>query len=78
MLEYEWKLESALQVYRSLDRDVRRALLHGKLPAYISLHELLALRDEAFRMIECNCVDHIITFHLLKKELKLKSTYDPR
>jgi hypothetical protein len=51
-------------------------LLHGILPVYISLHELLALRDEAFRMIEYNCVDHIIAFHLLKKELQLRSSYD--
>jgi hypothetical protein len=27
-------------------------------------------------MIEYNCVDHIISFHLLKKELKLRCSYD--
>jgi hypothetical protein len=47
MLDYESQLESALQIYRSLDRSITTAKLFGTDPEYITTTELEELRDEA-------------------------------
>jgi hypothetical protein len=75
MKAYEEKLESALNVYRSLDRTLTNARLFGAC-TFASISQLEDLRDEAFLKIEFYCVDHILAFEQLRKELNLKTQYD--
>jgi hypothetical protein len=76
MLDYESQLESALQIYRSLDRSITNAKLFGYDPEHITTAELEELRNEAFRMIDFYCLDHIVAVEDLKEELNLETDYD--
>jgi hypothetical protein len=76
MRSYESELQTALHTYRSLDRALTNARLHGAIPEYADMTQLEVLRDEAFRMIDFYCVDHIVAVEDLKEELNLETDYD--
>jgi hypothetical protein len=76
MLDYESQLESALHNYRSLDRCITTAKLFGPDPSFATMAVLIELRDEAFRLIDFYCIDHIVAVEDLKEELNLETDYD--
>jgi hypothetical protein len=68
--------ESAMNIYRTLDRSVRlKKMLGEKYNRDFTLQELEELRDEAFRNIQLHTIEHEDAFNELKQELNLL-TYD--
>jgi hypothetical protein len=64
--------ESAMNIYRTLERSVRlKKMLGEKYDRDFTLEELEELRDEAFRNIQLHTIEHEEAFAELKQELNL-------
>jgi hypothetical protein len=77
MLNNEEYLDSAINIYRTLECSVRmKSLLADQYLPDFTLDELEELRDEAFLKIQLHTSEHDEAFAQLKKELNLIGFYD--
>ena len=72
----EERCQSAIDTYNTLCTVIRNTMYFGEAYAKgFTMKQLEELRDEAFRKIEMNTVEHLEAFEQLRNELNLMTDY---